>query len=97
MTMNYSVAELTQRAVEGIFDKAQLVDLLPSESRSTFLAACDDVEREFIRACTAGGDFCLAPGCALEGEVCLNALLSAGPTYRRACGRLRVRFFHLTT
>ena len=93
MTTDYSADELMQRAVEGTFDKAQLADLLPSEWRSRFFAACDDVEREFTRACTTAGDPCLASGCALEGGVCLNALLNAGPAYNKACGRVWVRVF----
>ena len=93
MTSNYSEDDLMQRAVEGAFGKAELADLLPSESRSRFFAACHDVELEFTRACTTHGDFCLASGCALEGEVCLNALLNAGPAYNKACGRVWVRVF----
>ena len=88
MNTNYSPAQLMHFAEQGILAKAEMAHLLPSESRAEFLHACEEVEKDFTRACAADGDFCLASGCALEGESCLNALLKAGPEYNKACGRL---------
>ena len=93
MNTNYSPAQLMHFAERGILDKAEMAGLLPSEARGAFLDACGEVEREFTRACAAHGDFCLASGCALEGESCLNAILKAGPEYNKACGRLWVPLY----
>jgi hypothetical protein len=88
MNTNYSPAQLMHFAEQGILAKADMAQLLPAEPRAEFLDACARVEKDFTRACAADGDFCLASGCALEGESCLNALLKAGPEYNKACGRL---------
>ena len=88
MTTNNSAAELMDFTAEGVLDKELLAQLLPSEPRAVFLAGCAEVERDLTRACAARSDFCLASGCALEGESCLNALLNAAPEYNKACGRL---------
>jgi hypothetical protein len=88
MNTNYSPAQLMHFAEQGILAKADMAQLLPAEPRAEFLDACAGVEKDFTRACAADGDFCLASGCALEGESCLNALLKAGPEYNKACGRL---------
>jgi len=74
-------------------DKDTLAQLLPSETRTAFLAGCAQVERDLTRACAGHGDVCLASGCALEGESCLNALLNAAPEYNKACGRLWLPLF----
>ena len=93
MKTNFSPAQLMHFAEQGILAKADMAELLPSEARGAFLDACGEVEREFTRACAAHGDFCLASGCALEGESCLNAILKAGPEFNKACGRLWVDIF----
>lgn len=93
MTTQYSSAQLMSFAERGILDKAQMADLLPEETRSAFLAACAEVERQFTHDCAANGEACLPAGCALEGEACLNALLNAGPAYNKACGQLWVPLF----
>ena len=93
MNTNYSPAQLMHFAEEGILVKAEMAGLLPSESRDEFLDGCAQIEKDFTRACAAQGDFCLASGCALEGESCLNALLNAGPEYNKACGRLWVPLY----
>ncbi len=93
MTTNSSTAELMDFAADGMLDKEVLAQLLPPEPRDAFLAGCAQIERDFTRACAAHGDFCLASGCALEGESCLNALLNAAPEYNKACGRLWLPLF----
>lgn len=88
MKTNYSPAQLMHFAEQGLLAKMEMAELLPSEPRAEFLNACAQVEKDFTHACAAQGDFCLASGCALDGESCLNALLNAGPEYNKACGRL---------
>ncbi len=88
MTTNSSMAELMDFAADGMLDKDVVAQLLPPEPRDAFLAGCAQIERDFTGACVAHGEFCLASGCALEGEACLNALLNAAPEYNKACGRL---------
>lgn len=93
MATSYSVSQLINFAERGMLDKAEMAELLPEEPRAAFLAACTSVERAITEACTANGDFCLASGCALDGEVCLNALLSANPSYNKACGQVWLPLF----
>ena len=88
MTTNSTAAELIDFTAEEMLDKDTLAQLLPSEPRAIFLRGCADIERDLTRACAARGDFCLASGCALEGESCLDALMNAAPEYNRACGRI---------
>ena len=94
MALNYSVPQLTDLAERGMLDKAEMAALLPEEPRAAFLAACARVEKELTEACTAHGDHCLASGCAMDGEVCLSALLNAGPSYNKACGELWLPLFN---
>ena len=93
MTTDYATAQLINFAERGMLAKGEMAGLLPEESRAAFLAACGEMEEAITEACTARGDFCLASGCSLEGEVCLNALLNAGPEYNKACGRLWVPLY----
>ena len=93
MTTHDSTARLMDVAVEGLLSKDELAELLPPGLRGEFLGRCADVERDLTRACAAQGDFCLASGCALEGESCLNAILKAGPEFNKACGSLWVLLF----
>jgi len=88
MNTNYSPAQLIHFAEEGLLGKAEMAELLPSEPRAEFLHECAVIERDVTRACAAHGEFCLASGCALEGQSCLNAILSAGPAFNKACGQL---------
>ena len=93
MATNYSVPQLIDFAERGMLEKAEMADLLPEEPRAAYLAACAKVEKAITEACTAHGDFCLASGCAMDGEVCLNALLSASPSYNKACGQVWLPLF----
>jgi len=93
MTKDFSPSQLIQFAERGMLDKMEMADLLPDESRARFLAACSDVEHAFTQACAAHGDFCLASGCAMDEEVCLNALLNANPSYNKACGEVWLPLF----
>ena len=93
MTTNTPAADPRDFTLESVLDKDTLAQLLPSGPRETFLAGCAQVERDLTRACAERGDVCLASGCALEGESCLNALLNAGPEYNKACGRIWLPLF----
>lgn len=93
MSTNNSAADLMGLAADGMLDKDVLAQLLPPEPRDAFLAGCAQIERDFTHACAAHGEFCLASGCALEGEACLNALLNAAPAYNKACGHIWLPLF----
>jgi hypothetical protein len=93
MNTDYSPSQLMNFAERGMLVKAEMADLLPEESRAEFLTACARVEKAVTDACTAHGDFCLASGCAMDGEVCLNALLNAGLDFNKACARLWLPLF----
>src|SRR5688500_12695585 len=93
MTTDYSPSQLIDFAARGMLTKREMANLLPEQSRTAFLSACAQWEKVITDACTAHGDFCLASGCALEGEVCLNALLNANPSYNAACGQLWIPLF----
>ena len=93
MNTNYSAAQLMHFAEQGLLDKFEMAHLLPPATEVDFLRACEDVEKALTRACTDHGDHCLASGCAMEGESCLNAILNAGPEYNKACGRQWVALF----
>jgi|SRR5688572_20111244 hypothetical protein len=93
MMNDYSASQLIDFAERGMLPKREMADLLPDESRTDFLAACARLEKVITEACTAHGDFCLESGCALEGQVCLNALLNANPSYNAACGQLWIPLY----
>ena len=93
MTTHLSPSQLMDFAERGILDKTEMAELLPEEPRAAFLAACAKVEKAFTEACTTHGDHCLASGCAMDGDVCLSALLNAGPAYNKACGELWLPLF----
>ena len=93
MTTNYSPSQLMNLAERGLLAKAEMADLLADEPRAEFLAACARVEHSITDACAAHADFCLASGCAMDGDVCLNAILNAGPNYNQACARLWLPLF----
>lgn len=91
-THNWTAQQM-QGAADGLLAKDELAEMLPPGLRADFLSRCADIEREITRACAAHGDFCLASGCALEGESCLNAILKAGPEFNKACSALWVPLF----
>lgn len=93
MNTNYSAAQLMHFAEEGLLDKFEMAHLLPPAPEAEFLRACADIERGLTQACIDLGDHCLASGCAMQGESCLNAILKAGPEYNKACGRVWVALF----
>lgn len=85
--------QLMELAEEGCLPKTAMANLLEPDARWTFLEACAQVEKDFTARCAAKGDFCLASGCALEGEACLDALIQAGPEFYRACARAWLPLF----
>ena len=93
MITHYSAAQLIEFAERGMLPKREMACLLPEDLQATFLAQCGAVERAITDECTAHGEHCLASGCALEGEVCLNALLNAKPSYNTACAQIWIPLF----
>lgn len=73
-------------AAEGRLTKQVLGSLLGADDALTYRNACAVIERQYTEDCTAKKDPCLEPGCAAEGEICLEPLLRAGLEYHRACG-----------
>jgi hypothetical protein len=73
-------------AAQGRVDKQILGRLLDSSQGRAYLDACTVIERQYTAECGGAGDPCLASGCSLEGESCLEPLLKAGPEYQKACG-----------
>jgi len=89
----FTAEQLIAFAKSGRLSKHALATLLAGESRTTFMNACAAIERRYTEACTAANDHCLASGCSLEGEVCLQPVLRAGSDYNRACGEAWVPLF----
>jgi len=80
-------------ASEGRFSKDVLANLLRTESRRAYLEACATIEKHFTDQCTAKAEHCLADGCAMDGDVCLDALLKAGPEFCKACAEEWIPLF----
>ena len=72
-------------AGEGHVSKVSLASVLEPESRQKFLDACAALEKRFTAEGPTHGETCLADGCAMDGEVCLQALLKAGSAFQQAC------------
>ena len=85
--------DLMKLAEEGRLSKHAMASFLNPDQRPQYLAACAGIEKHYTEACTAKHDPCLASGCSLEGEVCLNPVLEAGTEYHKACGQAWVTFF----
>ena len=85
--------DLVAFACQGLVPKPILAEQLSPESRGPFLAACARIEKTYTEACTAQNDPCLASGCSLEGEICLDPLERAGDEYLRACAKEWLAFF----
>ena len=83
---NQCVAILMKLAEDGRLSKTTLSDSLSNDARGVFLEKCADIERRFTEACRAKNDPCLESGCAMDGEVCLSALLNNETEYQKACG-----------
>jgi hypothetical protein len=73
-------------AAQGHLTKHALEPLLDSGTAQVYRDACRVIERRYTAECTATNDPCLASGCALDGEICLEPLLRAGIAYHQACG-----------
>jgi hypothetical protein len=86
-------AELMTLAASGMYSKAGLASLLTPEAKYEFLAACAAIELKLTDECAAKQDPCLEEGCAVEGEVCLEAVLKAGTDYSKACAGEWLKLF----
>jgi hypothetical protein len=86
---------LMKFAEEGHLSKLTLASLLEPDSRDQFLEACAAIEKRFTEECSARGDYCLEDGCAMDGEVCLQALLKAGSAFQMACAAEWIRMFKI--
>ena len=80
-------------AQEGHLPKRVLVHLLQTSNRRAYLDACAAIEKHYTEACTAQHDPCLASGCAVDGDICLQPVLRAGVEYHRACAAEWLRLF----
>lgn len=89
--------QLMRFAAQGHVPKQVLASLLSPEIRQAYLRACAGVEKHYTEACTSKSDPCLASGCSLEGEICLEPLLIAGIEYRQACAAEWLRVFETPT
>jgi hypothetical protein len=78
-------ARLMKFARNGCLSKDVLASLLRSERRSAYLDACSVIEKQITERCTAKTEHCLEGGCAMDGDICLDALLKDGPNYFKAC------------
>lgn len=84
---------LVALAREGQMSKTLLAALLDPEVRPQYLDACAQIEKAYTESCTATNDPCLASGCALEGEVCLQPLLRDETGYQKECAAAWAGFF----
>jgi hypothetical protein len=80
-----SPERLMNFAAEGHLTKQLLGSFLGAEDAEAYLDACTVIEKRYTADCTSKNDPCLESGCALEGEVCLEPLLTAGLDYHKAC------------
>lgn len=80
-------------AGEGHVSKASLASVLEPDSRQKFLDACAALEKQFTADCPTHGDTCLEDGCAMDGEICLQALLKAGSAFQQACAAKWIELF----
>jgi len=81
-----SPEKLMTFATDGHLTKQVLGSLLGADDALAYHEACTVIEKQYTADCAANDDPCLEAGCALEGEICLEPLLRAGPEYHRACG-----------
>ena len=90
-----SPERLMRFAERGQFSKFTLASLLEPNRRQQFLDACAAIEKRFTEECGDHGDTCLADGCAMDGDVCLQALLKAGDAFQKACAAEWIRVFKI--
>jgi hypothetical protein len=74
---------LMARAAEGRLTKHALASYLTPAPRHAFLDACASIEEGYTADCAT--DPCLAAGCSMSNEICLQPLLRAGTAYHKAC------------
>lgn len=86
-------AELMTVAAVGLYSKAALWGLLAPAAKYELLATCAAIEKKLTEECTTRQDPCLEEGCAVEGEVCLQAVLKAGSAYSTACAAEWIAIF----
>ena len=90
-----SPEKLMAFAAEGHLTKQAMGGLLDADQARAYFDACTVIEKQYTADCTAKNDPCLESGCALEGEICLEPLLRAGPEYHKACAKAwRILFEH---
>jgi hypothetical protein len=58
-----------------------------------FLDACAVIEKTYTDECRAANDPCLESGCSMDGETCLEPLMSAGTEYHKACAAEWIKLF----
>jgi hypothetical protein len=80
-------------AEQGHLSKFMLASLLEPDSRHQFLESVAALEKRFTDECGAKSDPCLEDGCAMDGEVCLEAVLKAGSPFQLACAAEWIRMF----
>jgi len=85
MEEQFDTPQLLKYAQEGRLTKHALASMLTPEPRRRFLEACAAIEKKYTDDCAAAKDPCLASGCSVEGEICLQPLLRAGTEYHKAC------------
>jgi hypothetical protein len=67
--------------------------LVTPDKRKAYLDACGVIEKAYTDECAAKNNPCLESGCAVEGEICLQPLLSVGIDYRKACAAEWIKLF----
>lgn len=85
--------KLMRFAESGRLTKLALVNLLAGDQRRRYLDACAAIEKKYTDDCAAKNDPCLESGCAVEGEVCLEAVLGVGNDYQKACAAEWIKLF----
>lgn len=85
--------KLMEFVKEASLSKLELAKLLNRTVRGFYLNVCAGIEKGITEACTAQNDPCLEGGCALEGQICLNACLTANELYYKQCANVWLELF----
>lgn len=86
--------KLVEFARNGNLPKLVLARLLKPDAKRFYLEVCASIEKALTEICKAKNAPCLEGGCAMgEDEKCLNACLSAGELYSKACANVWIDFF----